>query len=160
VRKLTPAIRAELKKPMGEVLEKPIWSGKFVTVGDECSFMAAKAGAEPLLMVYDNRIMRKETCDEKREAIEGMPGKKLAVENPAGTISEEAELAIRLALESPPAKVQVSGEEDLLVLPCVMNAKDGTAVYYGQPKKGLVRVMVNKESRERARKIVLSMEEM
>lgn len=159
MKKLKPALRAELKKPMGEVLAKPKWQGRFVTVGDECSFLAAKAKAKPLLMVYDNRIMRKETCDEKRLAIERMPGKKLVVANPAGTITEEAELAISLALGSPPAKVEVNGEEDLLVLPCVARAPLGSAVYYGQPKAGVVKVMVSAATRKRAKTIMLSMEE-
>jgi uncharacterized protein (UPF0218 family) len=159
VKKLTAALRAELKKPMGTVLAKPTWRGKFVTVGDECSFLAAKAKAKPLLMVYDNRIMRKETCDEKRLAIEGMPGKKLVVVNSAGTITEEAELAISLALGSPPAKIEVDGEEDLLVLPCVARAPLGSAVYYGQPKRGIVKIIVSEATRKRVKKIMLSMEE-
>ena len=119
----------------------------------------ALAGAKPLLMVYDNRIMRKDTCDEKREAIERMPGKKISIDNPAGTLSTEAEMAVRLAFDSPPAKVQVNGEEDLMVLPCLAFAPEGCSVYYGQPKQGVVRVVVTKETRERAKKIMLSMEE-
>ena len=152
-------MRDELKEPLGELLGEPDWDGKFITVGDECSFLAAKAGKEPLVAVYDHLIKRKNICDEKIAAIEGMPGKKIMAENPAGTITEEAELAIRLALESAPSKVQINGEEDLLVLPCLIHAPEGTIIYYGQPNEGVVKVIVSTETKEKAKKILLSMEE-
>lgn len=54
-----------------------------------------------------------------------------------------------------PVVILVSGEEDLLTLPAVLFAPDGSTVYYGQPphagkKSGLVEVKVNQRSRSRA----------
>ncbi len=157
--KLTKGLREELKKPFGELLQKPDWEEEFVTVGDQCSFLATQSGKQPLLMVYDNLIKRQETCDEKKEAIEKMPGKKIVVDNPAGIITNEALMAIRLSFESKPTKIEVCGEEDLLVLPCIQYAPNGTIVYYGQPDKGVVKVIVNNDSKEKAKKIMLSMKE-
>ena len=155
--RLTLELREQLKKPLGQLLAKPDWQGQFITVGDQCSYLAAKAGKQPMLAVYDNLIQRKETADEKACAIESLPGKTLAVKNPAGTITAEAVEAIRLGIESPPAKVRVDGEEDLLVLPCIVHAPEGTAVYYGQPNVGIVKIMVTKESKKKARETLSSM---
>lgn len=157
--RLTPELRQKLKEPLGEMLAEPDWEGNFITVGDQSSFLAAKDEQTPLLMVYDNRIKRKEVSEEKKEAIEAMPGKKILVDNPAGGITDEAELAVRIAMEHSPTKVEVNGEEDLLVLPCLLYAEDGINIYYGQPDSGVVKIMVNPETRERAKKILLSMEE-
>ncbi len=158
-KKLTSSLREKLKVPLGELRDAPDWSSPFITVGDQCTFLAAEEGAKPLLAIYDNMIMRQETTDEKRKAIGGMPGKKIVVDNPAGTITDEADLAIRVGLENAPTRIEVNGEEDLLVLPCVIHAKDGTAVYYGQPRQGIVKVIVNPEMRKKAKGILLSMKE-
>jgi len=157
--KLTEELREKLKEPLGELHAYPDWNGKFVSVGDECSFLAAKDSVRPLLIVYDNRIRRHDISNEKKEAIEKMPGKKIMVDNPAGTITDEAELAIKLGFEHAPAKIEVKGEEDLLVLPCIMHAEEGTAIYYGQPERGIVKIIVNPESRKKAKEILLSMKE-
>lgn len=157
--RLPSEMRVKLKLPLGELLSEPDWDNPFITVGDECAYLAAKAGAEPVMMVYDNLIKRKEICDEKKNAIEDMPGKKVVVKNPATMITDEAEMAIRLGLESVPSKVEVDGEEDLLVLPCLIYAPDGMTIYYGQPNEGIVKVIVNQESKEKAKDILLSMEE-
>ena len=157
--KLTEELRKELKEPLGELMAYPDWAGKFIAVGDECSSLAAKDNMEPILLVYDNLIRRHETSDEKKEAIGKMPGKKIVVDNPAGMITDEAEMAVRLGLEHAPAKIEVNGEEDLLVLPCIMHAEEGTAIYYGQPDRGIVKVIVNPETRKKAENILLSMKE-
>lgn len=155
---LTPELRASLKEPMGELLSKPDWNDNYITVGDECTYLASRSEKPPLLAIYDNRIKRHETCNEKKEAIKAMPGKKIVADNHAGTITDEALLAIRLGLENPPAKIEIRGEEDLLVLPCIAYAPIGTSVYYGQPNKGIVKVLVNKDSKKKANEIMLSME--
>ena len=156
---LTDELREKLKEPLGELRKSPDWDGEFVTVGDECSSMAAMGGATPVLMVYDNKIRRRDVGDDKKEAIEKMPGKKITVDNPAGTITDSAELAVKLGFENAPAKIEVNGEEDLLVLPCIMHAKEGMVIYYGQPEKGIVKITVNPDSREKAKKVILSMKE-
>ena len=48
-------------------------------------------------------------------------------------------------------------EEDLLVLPCIMHAPEGTAIYYGQPNQGIVKIMVTKEAKKKARETLSSM---
>lgn len=42
-----------------------------------------------------------------------------------------------------PYVIRVDGEEDLLTLPIIYFAPVGTAVYYGQPHQGVVRVLID-----------------
>ena len=42
-----------------------------------------------------------------------------------------------------PVIIEVKGEEDLAVLPCILNAPKDTFILYGQPKEGVVLVCVN-----------------
>jgi hypothetical protein len=56
------------------------------------------------------------------------------------------------------AKVQVNGEEDLLTLAAVLSAPSGSIVVYGQPRRGIVVVSVNDDSKKRFHEIVDRME--
>jgi uncharacterized protein (UPF0218 family) len=44
----------------------------------------------------------------------------------------------------------VDGEEDLLVLPVILESPIGSVVYYGQPKKGIIRVLVTEKKKQMA----------
>ena len=75
--------------------------------------------------------------------------------NPAGTISREAVLILHKALRiSPPVKVIVYGEEDLLALPIIAIAPYRTFVLYGQPLKGIVVVTITATIRKKAKDIM------
>jgi hypothetical protein len=81
------------------------------------------------------------------------------VENPAGTITEEATTAIREALEGAKhVHVVVDGEEDLLTLIAVLYAPERSLVVYGQPNEGIVIVKVTPEKKADAAEILKSME--
>jgi len=63
--------------------------------------------------------------------------------NPSGTINLSATKAIEVMLKKPYGFLEVNGEEDLLVIPCVLKAPLGALVFYGQPQRGIVSVPVN-----------------
>jgi uncharacterized protein (UPF0218 family) len=67
------------------------------------------------------------------------------VRNPAASITREAWDAIRLGLqhEEGPVRVVVEGEEDLLGIPCFLEAPVGSVVLYGMPDQGVVVVRVD-----------------
>ena len=88
-----------------------------------------------------------------------MPGKTIVVSNPAGTITNEALMAVKLGIENPPSKIMVNGEEDLLALPCIVYAPDNTAIYYGQRNEGIVKITVNSETKQTVKEIINSMRE-
>lgn len=67
------------------------------------------------------------------------------VRNPAASVTREAWDAIRLGLQHPegPVRVVVEGEEDLLGIPCFLEAPEGAVVLYGMPNQGVVVVRVD-----------------
>lgn len=80
--------------------------------------------------------------------------------NPAGSITREAWDAVRKAFASKtpgPVRLEIDGEEDLLGIPAILEAPDGTAVLYGLPGQGVVVVKVDAAMRKRAEDIVARM---
>ena len=58
-------------------------------------------------------------------------------------ISAEAWDSIKSAIESKKTEVLlIDGEEDLLTIPSVIEANDGTLVFYGLPGKGVILIVV------------------
>ena len=150
---LPEGLRSELGKPFGPVvggneLPKHLPEGvPVVAVGDVVSLTLKKLDLEPRLFVCDFLTQRGEP-DPTYEAELGTWGTVgFRVRNPAATITREAWDAIRLGLSEPPeegpVRVLVEGEEDLLGIPCFLEAKPGTKVVYGMPGKGVVVVTVD-----------------
>jgi hypothetical protein len=157
VKRITGAQREELKKPMGLIVEA-IAEGA-VTVGDVCSAKAITRGANPVLVVYDKRVQRRPAPSEAK-VIESYEAKKVRVRNDPGTVSDEADQAVKSALESKVrTKIEVEGEEDLIVLPVLVHGKEGTKLYYGQPNGGMVEVTITKQAKQKASRILSQMEE-
>jgi Uncharacterized protein conserved in archaea, COG1909 len=159
---LPEELRERLKEPFGRLipddqvdsfLQQLKQEGQvIVTVGDRTTRRCEEAGLEPILEIIDNK--------EKREkaSYTFFPRRTTVINNPAATITLEAIREIESALKaSSRSRLIVSGEEDLLVLPSIIFAKDGTIVLYGQPGQGLVAVTVNDESRAQAKNILLKM---
>lgn len=168
IRLLTSELRNELKAPLGllvqgsskrtmEKLKKIIEKtrpAKIIAVGDKVSENIIKSGVLPDVTIVDSKIMRKPVAPLKFEA-----EKTFNVSNPAGTLTKEACQAIDEAVNlTSRVKVQVNGEEDLLTLAAVLSAPNGSLVVYGQPKKGIVVVSVNEDSKKKFKDIVDRME--
>lgn len=167
IRHLTPQLRKKLKKPLGTLFqgaleetmkiletliekEKP---AKVVTVGDRVSQDLADHHILPDVLIVDNKIMRK-----KISPISATADRVVNVKNPAGTITEEAWLAIEKAMEgSRRTKIVVDGEEDLLTLVAILTAPENSLVLYGQPRKGVVVVKATVEIKQKVQKIVEAM---
>lgn len=156
-------MRSELKEPFGKLY--PEWTPEIetaevlITVGDACSVMALEQGAEPKLMIYDNMIERHATTDTMQEALSNAKAEKKTVTNAAGTITEESIQLIKECLESEGnKKIEVEGEEDLLVIPCILLSPVGTHICYGQPGEGLVLVKVDQKLKEKIQDIIERME--
>lgn len=165
--KLTPELRRELKKPIGILLrgsfeetmkkfESLLQEDKpsvIVSVGDRVSRSLAESRIATKLSIVDNRIMRR-----RIQPIPLIAEDTLYVQNPPGTITEEALDAIQKALRGKRcAKIVVDGEEDLLALVAVMYAPENSLVVYGQPSKGIVVVMVTKQKKSEITEILKTM---
>ncbi len=139
----------KLKKIVDET--KP---AKIIAVGDRVSGNLHKSGFSPNVIIVDNRIMRKPVAPLEFDA-----KKTFNVKNPAGTVTDEAYKTVQKAISSADrVKVLVDGEEDLLTLVAVLSAPEGSIVVYGQPREGIVVVLVNKESKKKIMDIVNRME--
>jgi len=163
-RKLTQRLRRRLKKPIGILIKGPVEIGvkklkkivvnekppKLVGVGDVVVAGMAKQKVDADLYIVDFHVMRRPVKPVRLNV-----GKTFYAANPAGTITKEAWLTVKKALSRKgKAKLVIKGEEDLLVLPAVMNAPENSIIVYGQPDQGIVLVRVTKKKRSECRKII------
>lgn len=122
---------------------------RIVTVGDRTTEKMLGYGIVPDVQVVDGMEGR-----TQRVAPEGAADT-VRCYNPAGHITKDAISAILYAYSAErPVRVLVSGEEDLLLVPALAHAPDGTLLLYGQPGMGLVVVRADKLSKERARQLL------
>jgi uncharacterized protein (UPF0218 family) len=164
---VTPELRVKFKEPFGVLIggsfeetmakiEAVVASEhpRIVSVGDRVTRNLHDHGIIPQLSVIDNKCMRRKLPPQSFNA-----DKVVRVDNPQGTITEEAILAIREALEgSQHVHVVVNGEEDLLTLVAVLYAPEGSLVVYGQPFKGIVVVTVTAEKKAEVAGFLKAME--
>jgi uncharacterized protein (UPF0218 family) len=167
VYRVTAELRVKLKEPFGVLLRGSVSETMsklralaekakppvVVSVGDTVSRNLHDVGIVPRLAITDCRSMRKSI---KPSAFQGK--KVVYVENPQGTITEEAAAAVRNALEgADEVHVVVDGEEDLLTLVAVLYAPVGAFVVYGQPHEGVVVVKVTSEKKAEAAAVLGAM---
>ena len=145
---LNKDIIIELKKPLGKLYPNfedaidEIKSSEFlISVGDATFSNLTKYELFPNIGIIDNLIQRK---NHTHEII--LADHILKAENPAGTITDDLWETIGQALElsnnGECYVIEVSGEEDLAVLPCILMADSNTTILYGQPNEGLVLLKV------------------
>ena len=160
-------VREILKRPLGILLRGSGGSeyveiaksiemekGRFlISVGDAVSRDLVEGGIDVNVRVVDGRIMRRD-ANVVHRAHERM----FMVKNPPGMITFSAWGAIKDAISSGGGLVFIDGEEDLLALPAIIEAPEGTLVIYGQPGEGVVVVEVNEASKERAKALIDMME--
>lgn len=150
---LPEAFRHELQKPFGNVLfslPQSIDSEKTITVGDETTRLFNDAYKSPRLSVVDFIVERAPKYHALEELGFSADVPVVSLANPAGHIVKDAWETVASTLLQEKAVIIVDGEEDLLVLVCILTAPLGFAVYYGQPQKGLVEVQVTLESKAHA----------
>ncbi|MEM3638295.1 MAG: DUF359 domain-containing protein [Conexivisphaerales archaeon] len=160
---LPPEVRERLKQPFGRLVPdeqvlaflqemKKNQPAMLITVGDMTTRRCEEVGLDPLLEIIDNR--------EKREVVayRYSPRRTTVVDNPAATITGEAMREIEAALKAHSrSRLVISGEEDLLVLPCILYAQEGAIILYGQPNQGLVAVTVDERAKSAAKDIISAM---
>jgi len=158
VYKLPESLRAKLAKPIGSLFSAEEVKGqKFarvvqeasmvITVGDRVTETLGAMGRVPDVQIVDSLENRKE-----RPPPEVAYARKISVENPPATITQDAIDGIREAIiGQKPVRVVVKGEEDLLAIPVIALAPVSALVFYGQPGQGVVVVKADAESKSRNR---------
>ena len=155
-------LRDSLKKPLGILIKdsdttkenilKNIQGSFLITVGDATTEKLIKFGIIPSLQIVDGLEKR-----SKRELPSSTIKTTFSCNNPPAQITQESIDVIKKALKTPPARITVIGEEDLLVLPVCVYAPENSVVLYGQPNEGLVIVRIKSEIRNKAQSIMNSM---
>lgn len=156
-------LRPELTKPLGQILiGDAIGSsieahriGIVVTVGDITTKTLLTAGVTPSLSIVDFQVERKPypELDGRFAALNIF---RIPVVSGPGFIAKEAMVIIQKWSMHPEEKIllTVTGEEDLLTLPAVAYGPIGAVVYYGQPGKGLVEVVICADKQREAQNLL------
>ena len=164
---LTPELRKKLKDPFGSLIqgspdqtmvkmkglvesEKP---SRIISVGDVVSRNLHLYNFDPQVTIIDNISQRDQPIPQE-EGVE----KTVYVENPQGTITKEAIIAIGDALESGEhTHIVVRGEEDLLTLIAVLYAPETAFIVYGQPHSGIVVIKATSEKKAQVKEYLKAM---
>lgn len=161
---LPESMRDEMRSALGRVMEiddaveLTRSADGFLCVGDVCASEMISAGLLPHVSVYDRKTMRNSAGKEMVETIESAYNICCSIKNPPSTITDEAVLAMKLAIGAPkPSRVLVDGEEDLLALIAVIECPDGWVVFYGMPREGIAAVEVNAATRSKAKALLNKM---
>jgi GTP-dependent dephospho-CoA kinase len=124
----------------------PLLSGKlFYSVGDVVTEHLLLAGSPPVIAIIDGQTMRR-----PHNGVEIPEYQIINVKNPAGCISDELIQATKDAVNSGRIVIQVSGEEDLAVLPLALVSPINSLILYGQPGEGVVVLEISPQVREQA----------
>jgi hypothetical protein len=113
-----------------------------------------KHGIPINVAIVDNRVMR-----QPRKPVVLKANKTVHTTNSPGTITKEAWLAVKEAIEGKQSiRIVVDGEEDLLALVALLHAPLNGLIVYGQPREGIVAIKVTQQKKREARRILEAMQ--
>ncbi|MBY9000232.1 MAG: DUF359 domain-containing protein [Candidatus Heimdallarchaeota archaeon] len=127
---------------------------KIITVGDVTTQTFVELSIIPDIAIIDEYVQR------KRVPLLQIPDVIIVeISNPAGYITSEAwtEIIKSLKIEENKIIIKIIGEEDLLVLPSILEAPLDSKVLYGQPNEGLVVVSVTEEVKQSVYELIRKM---
>jgi GTP-dependent dephospho-CoA kinase len=156
MRRLPEEHRGAFQAPYGRLYPsidaaRHVLEGRAVlSVGDVVTAGLLAKGVVPAVAVVDGFTARNVPVP----AVEVPGARTLRVQNPAATLTDELEAAVRDGLARPPALIVVDGEEDLAVIPLALAAPDNAALVYGQPGQGVVVATIDPERRALARALL------
>jgi uncharacterized protein (UPF0218 family) len=162
--RLPEGMRQKLARPLGRVFKGEEVNGPefmrlvsqskmVVTVGDRVTDTIGELGRTPEVQVVDGVERRK-----RREPPKVPYSRLVEVENPAGTLTQEAVDGMRKAFGgSKPVRVLVDGEEDLMTMLAVAMAPASALVFYGQPGEGVVAIRADGAAKSRSRDTLAKM---
>jgi len=117
---------------------------KIITVGDCCSLNLPSD-----VKIFDGKV--------KRRKIKIPFSWSFSCSNPPGTIQKEVWPIIKKAIRNK-ENVFIEGEEDLLVIPCVLLSEKDTAVIYGLVDKGVCLIEVSSEVKKTFKELLRKFE--
>lgn len=176
-------LRKELAKPKGKLYNeqnpektvianikklKPVIT---IAVGDVCTASIISQNFYPDIIIIDYKTKRKQITEfyenesTFNEKINKNYREKISIKNPQATIQANSWISIKnIIKESISSKkrfqIIVEGEEDLLVLPCVLESPNNSIVLYGQPDEGIVEIFVNHNIKKEFQALVSKFQEL
>ncbi|MHA1502909.1 MAG: GTP-dependent dephospho-CoA kinase family protein [Candidatus Heimdallarchaeota archaeon] len=163
-------MRKELSIPMGQLIteeptqqllrkieeEKP---QLVIMIGDYCTQDVISHGYVPDLAIIDGLNLR-----EPFQEVMIPNAKIIKANNPPAVISKESWMQISNAIKdiltkkesksNVPIILSITGEEDLLVFPVVLEAPEGAFIIYGQPHEGIVLINVTPNVKFKFKKLI------
>lgn len=156
-------LRSLLQKPFGLLLTGAAIEASMrrhaakgiITVGDKTTLTAREFGILPTVSVIDFQVERQAFAEYSRfrfpdtvvvDRFQSGPG--YLTLDVIGYIEMLMDSKIRTA-----HVCIIEGEDDLVALPIMVYAAVGSVVYYGQPGKGVVEVVVTKNVQQQAEKL-------
>ncbi len=167
---LPESMRKELSKPLGLLLtEEPTKQllkkieeenpPLVVMIGDYCTQDAIDHEYIPDLAIIDGKNLRKPF-----QKVMIPNAKIIKAKNSPAVISKESWVLISKIISdiltnkasklNLPIILSISGEEDLLVIPVVLEAPEGAFIIYGQPHKGIVLINVTANVKFKFKKLI------
>jgi pantetheine-phosphate adenylyltransferase len=139
---LSESQRAFFNKPQGPIVQAPPEETPplRVVVGDASTERFTTQKWPFSVGVFDNKIQRKKIevkTTDGRTTLQSF-----SVKNVPGSISLELTTALKKVIYQGSGMLEVTGEEDLATVASVLLLPLGSEVYYGQPNKGLVQLVV------------------
>jgi uncharacterized protein (UPF0218 family) len=143
----------EIQKMLLQISEDSLVP-KIISVGDVVTQTLLEQSIIPDLAIVDEKVQRKEIEPQDYSLF-----KTEIVENPPGLITHNAWDLIRDSIKNDDSKIiiKIIGEEDLLVLPVILEAPHNSKVLYGQPNEGVVLVTITEEIKQKVKRLMLRM---
>ncbi len=162
-RVLSESLRQELKHPLGvlftdtRVMYQQIDAQKTITVGDVVTKAGNDVSFGQKFSVVDFHVGRERKFENLSEL--GFLGleKIVKVNNPRGFLTASLFASVSEIFHThDQARIVflIHGEEDLSVLPFLLASPLGFVIFYGQPKEGVVKIVVSEKTKEYAYDIV------
>jgi hypothetical protein len=169
--RLPQKMRKELKQPLGELItEEPTMEllrrienerpPLVILIGDFCVQEALAKGFIPDISIIDGLNLR-----EPFPEVTIPNAKIINANNPPANITIDAWINLKKSIQlqqktlaqkktERPILLLITGEEDLLVLPAVIEAPLRSYVVYGQPHEGIVLIKVTINTKNKCKKLI------
>ncbi|OLS20328.1 MAG: hypothetical protein HeimC2_37620 [Candidatus Heimdallarchaeota archaeon LC_2] len=153
-------LRDELTRPMGKLIKGTIEStipllkkeladrtGILVGVGDVTADILVNNDFDPEIVITDGYTKREKLIEWN----DYLGYRNLKTHSPAAVITKDAWKLIKDAIifvtkKNERIHIKVEGEEDLLVLPLLVELPIGSIIVYGQPNAGAVLRIIDREA--------------
>jgi pantetheine-phosphate adenylyltransferase len=151
---LPKTLRVILKKPFGKIVsdkELVNFQQNMATVGDRTTQKLNEFFGNQKISIVDLLVNRKKAFLDLKELKFRNKREVIKISNPPGMITTKLFKVIQKSFTTEGKKtILIKGEEDLAVLPLIIFAPLNFQIFYGQPGKGLVKIVVNEAAKKRA----------